>query len=101
MAPSEDLDVFVEDFGDLVTVASLSLSSKALLDQGFKDVLDGTVRASSWTLTGRADVFGVLSRVHQVVVTSGASAGTYRPFGEPMPIDDGAFVAVELHKELS
>jgi hypothetical protein len=38
--------------------------------------------------------------VHQVVVTSGASAGTYRPFGEPMPIDDGAFVAVELHKEL-
>ncbi|MFS8973862.1 hypothetical protein PO002_05010 [Cupriavidus necator] len=98
--PGEDLDVFVEDFGDPVAVASLGLSTKALIDQGYKDVFDGTVRAASWTLTGRADVFGVLSKSHLVVVASGASAGTYRPYGEPMPIDDGAFVAVELHKEL-
>lgn len=100
MLAGEDLDVFVADFGEHVTVASLGLSEMALIDQGYKDVFDGTVRANSWTLTGRADLFGVLTKAHLVVVASGPSAGSYRPFGEPMPIDDGAFIAIELHKEL-
>ncbi|WP_439685101.1 hypothetical protein MNJPNG_06360 [Cupriavidus oxalaticus] len=96
----EDLDAFLDDFGDEISVASLALTARGIIDQGWKDVFDGTVRASSWTLTGRADVFGALTKSHQVVVTSGASAGTYRPYGEPAPIGDGAFVAIELHKEL-
>ncbi|CAG2129150.1 hypothetical protein [Cupriavidus numazuensis] len=99
MLVDEDLDAFVEDFGDPVTVASRGISSqKALIDQGWKDVISGTVRGLSFTLLGRADVFGQLTGNDLVVVESGFSAGSYYAFGAPMPVGDGAFVAVELNK---
>ncbi|QYY30310.1 hypothetical protein K2O51_23355 [Cupriavidus pinatubonensis] len=99
MLAGEDLDAFVEDFGDPVTVASRGIASQlAVIEQGWKDVINGIVRGLSFTLTGRADVFGQLVGTDLVVVEGGYAAGNYHPFGAPMPIDDGAFVAVELNK---
>lgn len=97
MLPGEDLDVFVEDFGDLVTVASRGISRLALLSQVPGDTLGGISHGNGVQLLGRADVFGALNAADVVVVTEGNSVGSYNPVGPPAKHGDGAFVRIELN----
>lgn len=97
MLPGEDLDIFVEDFGDLVTVASRGISQLALLSQVPGETLNGLSRGAGVQLLGRADVFGVLTAADVVVVTEGNSAGAYNPVGLPAKHGDGAFVRIDLN----
>lgn len=97
MLPDEDLDIFVEDFGDLVKVAGRGIEQLALLSQVPGDTLNGFSRGNGVRLLGRADVFGVLTADDVVVVTEGKSAGSYNPVGPPAKHGDGAFVLVDLN----
>lgn len=97
MLPDEDLDVFVEDFGDRVEVAGRGISQLALLEKVAGDTLNGFSQGVGVRLVGRADVFGALTAADVVTVTGGHCAGVYNPVGQPAGHGDGAFVRVELN----
>lgn len=93
----EDLDDFVEDFGELVNVPSRGISHMALINHLPGDTLNGLSRGNGVQLLGRADLFGVLAAGDVVTVSAGPAAGDYNPVGEPAKRSDGAFVLIDLN----
>jgi hypothetical protein len=91
MAITEDLDIFLADFG--VSCTAGAVTANGILDMPSQILSDGMVLSTDYTLTARASNFGTLIRGNAITVDS--VAYTVR---ETMLIDDGKFVQIALQK---
>ena len=91
MAITEDLDIFLADFG--VSCTAGAVPANGILDMPSQILSDGMVLSTDYTLTARASNFGSLIRGNSITVDS--VAYTVR---ETMLIDDGKFVQIALQK---
>lgn len=91
MAITEDLDIFLADFG--VSCTAGAVTANGILDMPSQILSDGMVLSTDYTLTARASSFGSLIRGNSITVDS--VAYTVR---ETMLIDDGKFVQIALQK---
>jgi hypothetical protein len=91
MAITEDLDIFLADFG--VSCTAGAVTAAGILDMPSQILSDGMVLSTDYTLTARASNFGTLIRGSSITVDS--VAYTVR---ETMLIDDGKFVQIALQK---
>ena len=91
MAITEDLDIFLADFG--VSCTAGAVTANGILDMPSQILSDGMVLSTDYTLTARASNFGSLIRGN--VITVDSVAYTVR---ETLLIDDGKFVQIALQK---
>jgi len=91
MAITEDLDIFLADFG--VSCTAGAVTANGILDMPSQILSDGMVLSTDYTLTARASNFGSLIRGDAITVDS--VAYTVR---ETLLIDDGKFVQIALQK---
>jgi hypothetical protein len=91
MAITEDLDIFLADFG--VSCTAGAVTANGILDMPSQILSDGMVLSTDYTLTARASNFGTLIRGNAITVDS--VAYTVR---ETLLIDDGKFVQIALQK---
>ena len=91
MAITEDLDIFLADFG--VSCTAGAVTANGILDMPSQILSDGMVLSTDYTLTARASNFGTLIRGSSITVDT--VAYTVR---ETMLIDDGKFVQIALQK---
>ena len=91
MAITEDLDIFLADFG--VSCTAGAVTANGILDMPSQILSDGMVLSTDYTLTAKATNFGTLIRGDSITVDS--VAYTVR---ESMLIDDGKFVQIALQK---
>jgi len=91
MAITEDLDIFLADFG--VSCTAGAVTANGILDMPSQILSDGMVLSTDYTLTARASNFGSLIRGNAITIDS--VAYTVR---ETMLIDDGKFVQIALQK---
>lgn len=91
MPLTEDLDIFLEDFG--VSCTSGATTAKGILDMPSQVISDGIVLTTDYTLTARTSKFGSLIRGSAITVDS--VSYTVR---ETMLISDGSFVQIALQK---
>jgi hypothetical protein len=91
MAITEDLDIFLADFG--VSCTAGAVTANGILDMPSQILSDGMVLSTDYTLTTRASNFGTLIRGSSITVDG--AAYTVR---ETMLIDDGKFVQIALQK---
>ena len=91
MAITEDLSIFLADFG--VSCTAGAVTANGILDMPSQILSDGMVLSTDYTLTARASNFGTLIRGSSITVDS--VAYTVR---ETMLIDDGKFVQIALQK---
>ena len=91
MALSEDLDIFLADFG--VSCTAGSTTANGILDMPSQVISDGMVLTTDYTLTARASSFGSLIRGDSITVD-----GTAYTVREAMLMDDGKFVQLGLQK---
>ena len=91
MAITEDLDIFLADFG--VSCTAGAVTANGILDMPSQILSDGMVLSTDYTSTARASNFGNLIRGSSITVDS--VAYTVR---ETMLIDDGKFVQIALQK---
>jgi len=91
MAFTEDLGIFLADFG--VSCTAGAVTANGILDMPSQILSDGMVLSTDYTLTARASNFGSLIRGNAITVDS--VAYTVR---ETMLIDDGKFVQIALQK---
>jgi len=91
MAITEDLDIFLADFG--VSCTAGAVTANGILDMPSQILSDGMVLSTDYTLTAKATNFGTLIRGDSITVDS--VAYTVR---ETMLIDDGKFVQIALQK---
>ena len=91
MAITEDLDIFLADFG--VSCTAGAVTANGILDMPSQILSDGMVLSTDYTLTARTSNFGGLIRGNSITVDS--VAYTVR---ETMLIDDGKFVQIALQK---
>jgi hypothetical protein len=91
MAITEDLDVFLADFG--VSCTAGDTTANGILDMPSQVVSDGMVLTTDYTLTTRASNFGSLVRGNSITVD-----GTSYTVRETMLLDDGKFVQIALQK---
>ncbi len=91
MAITEDLDVFLADFG--VSCTAGATTANGILDMPSQVVSDGMVLTTDYTLTTRASNFGSLVRGDSITVD-----GTSYTVRETILIDDGKFVQIALQK---
>jgi len=91
MAFTEDLGIFLADFG--VSCTAGAVTANGILDMPSQILSDGMVLSTDYTLTARASNFGSLIRGDAITVDS--VAYTVR---ETMLIDDGKFVQIALQK---
>ena len=91
MTFTEDLDIFLADFG--VSCTAGAVTANGILDMPSQILSDGMVLSTDYTLTARASNFGSLIRGSFITVDS--VAYTVR---ETMLIDDGKFVQIALQK---
>ena len=91
MAFTEDLSIFLADFG--VSCTAGAVTANGILDMPSQILSDGMVLSTDYTLTARASNFGTLIRGNSITVDS--VAYTVR---ETMLIDDGKFVQIALQK---
>ena len=91
MAITEDLDIFLADFG--VSCTAGAVTANGILDMPSQILSDGMVLSTDYTLTARASNFGSLIRGNAITVDS--VAYTVR---ETILIDDGKFVQIALQK---
>jgi hypothetical protein len=91
MAITEDLDIFLADFG--VSCIAGAVTANGILDMPSQILSDGMVLSTDYTLTARTSNFGSLIRGDAITVDS--VAYTVR---ETMLIDDGKFVQIALQK---
>jgi hypothetical protein len=91
MAITEDLDIFLADFG--VSCTAGAVTANGILDMPSQILSDGMVLSTDYTLTARASNFGSLIRGNAITVDS--VAYTVR---ETLLIDDGKFVQIALQK---
>ena len=88
---TEDLTVFLSDFG--VSVTAGAVSGLGILYQPGEAVLDGMVISNGYRVTCRADEFGTVGYGASITVDS----GSYK-VQENMPISDGKFCSIQLEK---
>ena len=91
MAFTEDLSIFLSDFG--VTCTSGATTALGILDMPSQVISDGMVLSTDFTLTAKATDFGALIRGAAITVDS--VGYTVR---ETMLIDDGKFVQIGIQK---
>jgi hypothetical protein len=91
MAITEDLDIFLADFG--VSCTAGAVTANGILDMPSQILSDGMVLSTDYTLTARTSNFGSLIRGNAITVDT--VAYTVR---ETMLIDDGKFVQIALQK---
>jgi hypothetical protein len=91
MAFTEDLDIFLADFG--VSCTAGAVTADGILDMPSQILSDGMVLSTDYTLTAKASNFGTLIRGDSITVDS--VAYTVR---ETMLIDDGKIVQIALQK---
>ena len=91
MAITEDLDVFLADFG--VSCTAGATTAKGILDMPSQVVSDGMVLTTDYTLTTRASNFGSLVRGNSITVD-----GTSYTVRETMLLGDGKFVQIALQR---
>ena len=91
MAFTEDLSIFLADFG--VTCTSGATTALGILDMPSQIISDGMVLSTDFTLTAKATDFGTLIRGAAITVDS--VGYTVR---ETMLVDDGKFVQIALQK---
>lgn len=89
MAITEDLDVFLADFG--VSCTAGATTAKGILDMPSQVVSDGMVLTTDYTLTTRTSNFGSLVRGDSITVD-----GTSYTVRETMLLGDGKFVQIAL-----
>jgi hypothetical protein len=88
---TEDLTVFLSDFG--VSVTAGAVSGLAILDMPGEAVLDGMVISTSYRLVCRSDQFGTVGYGTSITVD-----GSSYKVQENMPIGDGRFCSIQLEK---
>ena len=91
MAFTEDLSIFLADFG--VTCTSGATTALGILNMPSQMLSDGMVITTDYTLTAKASDFGTLIRGDSITVE--AIAYTVR---ETMFVADGKFVEIALQK---
>jgi hypothetical protein len=91
MAITEDLDIFLADFG--ASCIAGAVTANGILDMPSQILSDGMVLSTDYTLTARTSNFGSLIRGDAITVDT--VAYTVR---ETMLIDDGKFVQIALQK---
>ena len=91
MALTEDLDIFLADFG--VSCTAGATTAKGLLDMPGEVIAGGMVLSTDYSLTARFSDFGTLT--HGDSITVDGTAYTVR---ENRPIGDGKFVEISLQK---
>lgn len=91
MPLSEDLSVFLNDFG--VSVTAGPVSGLGILDMPTQIIAAGQVLSTDYALTCRADQFG-----HLLYGDSVTANGTAFSVRETRLLDDGAFVELSLSK---
>ena len=91
MAFTEDLSIFLADFG--ATCTSGATTALGILDMPSQVISDGMVLSTDFTLTAKATDFGALIRGAAITVDS--VGYTVR---ETMLVDDGKFVQIALQK---
>jgi len=91
MALTEDLGIFLADFG--VSCTAGAVTANGILDMPSQILSDGMVLSTDYTLTAKATNFGTLIRGDSITVDS--VAYTVR---ETMLIDDGKIVQIALQK---
>lgn len=91
MAITEDLSIFLADFG--VSCTADAVTANGILDMPSQILSDGMVLSTDYTLTAKATDFGTLIRGDSITVDS--VAYTVR---ETMLIDDGKIVQIALQK---
>lgn len=91
MAFTEDLSIFLADFG--VTCTSGATTALGILDMPSQIISDGMVLSTDFTLIAKATDFGALIRGAAITVDS--VGYTVR---ETMLIDDGKFVQIGIQK---
>lgn len=91
MALTENLDVFLADFG--VSVTAGAVSGVGILDMPGELVADGMIITTDYSIRCEASKFGTLAYGTSVTVNS--VAYTVR---ENLPIDDGVFCRITLQK---
>lgn len=91
MAITEDLNLFLEDFG--VSCTAGAISALGILDMPSQIISGDLVLSTDYTLTARAADFGGLKYGDSITVATIA----YQ-VRETRLIDDGAFVEIGLQK---
>jgi hypothetical protein len=91
MALTEDLDIFLADFG--VSCTAGAVTALGILDMPSQVLADGMVLSTDYTLMAKASDFGNLSRGSSITVAT--VAYTVR---DVMLLDDGKFVQIGLQK---
>lgn len=91
MAFTEDLDLFLADFG--VSVTSGAVTGVGILDMPTEIVADGVVLTTDYKLTCKASLFGSLLYGDGITVD-----GVNYSIREVLKIDDGNFVELMLTK---
>ena len=91
MALTEDLDIFLVDFG--VSCTAGATTANGILDMPSQVISDGMVLTTDYTLTARASNFGSLVRGDSITVD-----GTAYTVREAILIDDGKFVQLGIQK---
>jgi hypothetical protein len=91
MALTEDLNLFLDDFG--VSCTAGAVSALGILDMPSQIISGDLVLSTDYSLTARAADFGGLKYGDSITV-----AGTSYQVRETRQIDDGAFVEIGLTK---
>ncbi len=91
MAITEDLDIFLADFG--VSCTAGAVTANGILDMPSQILSDGMVLSTDYTLTARTSAFGSLIRGNAITVD-----GVGYTVRETMLMDDGKFVQIALQK---
>ena len=91
MAITEDLDIYLADFG--VSCTAGGTTANGILDMPSQVISDGMVLTTDYTLTTRASNFGSLVGGDSITVD-----GTAYTVRETLLIDDGKFVQIALQR---
>jgi hypothetical protein len=93
MSLTEDLDIFLADFG--VSCTAGAVSAMGILDMPSQILSDGMVLSTDYTLTARASDFGDLIYGSQINVN-----GVAYTVRETQLIDDGKMVQIALQRSV-
>jgi len=91
MAFTDDLDIFLADFG--VTVTKGVITGVGVLDMPSEMIADGVVLTTDYELTVKTSEFGGLLYGDGLTVN-----GVNYTVRNPMPVDDGSFTKLSLMK---
>ena len=91
MAFTEDLSVFLSDFG--VSVTAGAVSGLGILDMPGESIMGDMVISTSYMLTCRSDQFGTVGYGASITVAAAAFK-----VQENLPVGDGKFCRLQLEK---